>query len=120
RRRCGISPNGVSARCAGGMRAVIDLVCWVRTIAQSGGISAGTIQYTEQLVRFGAAVTASRIVGKRGMSWIQARVEHGNDDAFALRARAARRHSGAIPNLIGANKLRATKGRRVIQTFALD
>ena len=30
------------------------------------------------------AVTASRIVGKGGMSWIDARVEHGNDDAFTL------------------------------------
>ena len=87
---------------------------WIRTVAQAGGISARTIQSAQQLVRFGRAVTAIRIVGKGGMSWIDTCVEHGNDDAFAFCAGAARRNSRAIPNLIGANELRTAKGRYVI------
>ena len=89
RRRSGVGSHSIAARRARRMRAVIDLVCWVRAVAQSGRISAGTIQNTEQLVRFGGAVAAVRIVGKGRMGRIQARVEHGNDNAFALGAGAA-------------------------------
>src|SRR5262245_51139485 len=102
------------------MSAVLDVVCWIRAVTQSGGIRAGTIQSAQQLVWFGRAVTAVRIVGKRWMSWINTGVEHGNDDAFTPGAGAPWRHSCAIPNLIGANELRTAKGRCVIHTFALD
>src|SRR5215813_3469634 len=102
------------------MGTVLDLVCGVGAIAQPSDISARTIQNADQLGWFGRAVTASRIVGKGGMGWIQTRVEHGNDDPFALRAGAARRYSRAVPNLIGSYELGTAKGRCVIQTFALD
>src|SRR5262245_32987998 len=102
------------------MSAVLDMVEWIGTVTQSGGIRAGTIQSAQQLVWFGRAVTAIRIVGKRWMSYINTGIEHGNDDAFTPGAGAPGRHSGAIPNLIGANELRTAKGRCVIHTFALN
>ena len=94
----GISSNRVAARRAGRMGAVLDMVCRIGTIAQSTGIGARTIQSAQQLVRLGRAVAASGIVGKRWMSHIDARIEHGNDDSLTFCAGAAR--GTAVPSQI--------------------